>query len=129
MKLALALMFVPGVALADTPLSGAEFDARTLGRTMTYARDGDVWGREMYLKDRKVIWAFDGEPCKRGLWQEPAAGLICFSYEDAPDEQECWRFYDRAGRLFAQSELEPDAMMLAAVEESETGMVCDGLGV
>lgn len=128
MKLALALMLVPGLALAETPLSGAEFDARTVGRTMTYARGGEVWGREVYLKDRKVIWAFDGEPCKRGTWQEPQPGLICFSYDDAAQDQECWRFYDREGGLFAQSELAPEEGDLAAVEQSEAGLVCDGLG-
>lgn len=129
MKVALAMAFVPGLALAETPLSGAEFDARTIGRTLTYAGDGLVWGREEYLKDRRVIWAFEGEPCKYGRWQEPQPGLICFSYDDAPQEQECWRFYDRAGGLVARSELSPEEASLAVVEDSETGMICGGLGV
>ena len=116
-------------AWAETPMTGAEFEARTTGRTMTYARDGQVWGREQYLAGRKVIWAFEGEDCKRGVWDEPQPGLICFAYDDAPDEQECWRFYERQGGLFAQSELAPEAGVLAAMQESDKGMICGGLGV
>lgn len=114
---------------AETPLSGAEFEARTTGRTMTYAREGQVWGREQYLAGRKVIWAFEGEDCKRGVWDEPQPGLICFSYDDAPDAQECWRFYGRQDGLFAQSALALDAGELAAMDDSDKGMVCGGLGV
>lgn len=129
MRLVLALVALPGLAWAETPLSAVEFDARTMGRTMTYAQEGQIWGREQYLPGRKVIWAFEGEPCKYGTWAELAPGLICFAYDDAPTEQECWRFFDRGAGFFAQSELAPDAAMLAAVEESDKGMVCDGLGV
>lgn len=126
---ALALLaLLPGMALAETPLTGAEFDARTQGRTLTYSRDGQVWGREQYLKDRKVIWAFEGEGCKNGVWNEPQPGLICFVYDDAPDEQECWRFFDRPEGIFAQSELDPEGGV-AAIADSDTGMICGGLGV
>ncbi len=127
MRAMLALCLLAAPAWAETPLSAAEFEARTTGRTMTYAREGQVWGREQYLAGRKVIWAFEGEPCKYGTWEEPSPGLICFAYEDAPDEQECWRFYDRAGGLVAQSELAPEGV-LAAIADSDKGMVCDGLG-
>ena len=128
MKRALALCLLAVPAGAETPLSAAEFEARTTGRTLTYARDGLVWGREQYLEGRKVIWAFEGEDCKYGQWQEPLPGLICFAYDDAPQDEECWRFFDRNGGLFAQSELAPEGV-LAAIDDSETGMVCGGLGV
>lgn len=129
MRLVLALVALPGLAWAETPLSAAEFDARTTGRTMTYAQEGQIWGREQYLPGHKVIWAFEGAACKYGTWAELAPGLICFTYEDAPTEQECWRFFNRETGLFAQFELAPDAVTLAAVEESDKGMICDGLGV
>ena len=123
---ALCLMALP--VAAETPLSAAEFEARTTGRTMSYAREGRIWGREQYLKGRKVIWAFEGEACKYGIWDEPQPGLICFSYEDAPQEQECWRFFDRPEGLVAQSEFSPEGV-LAAMDDSATGMICGGLGV
>lgn len=129
MRAALALCLMAAPAWAETPLTAAEFEARTAGRTMTYAREGRIWGREQYLAGRKVIWAFEGEDCKYGIWDELAPGLICFAYDDAPQEQECWRFYDRQEGLFAQSELAPEAGMLAAMAESDKGMVCGGLGV
>lgn len=128
MRTLIALALLPGSALAETPLSAAEFEARSTGRTMTYARDGAVWGREQYLPGRRVIWAFEGEACKYGAWQEPQPGLICFAYDDAPQDPSCWRFFDRSGRLFARSEAAPEAGMLAVVEETAKGMVCEGLG-
>ena len=124
MKLALALMFVPGVALADTPLSGAEFDARTLGRTMTYARDGDVWGREMYLKDRKVIWAFTESECREGYWY-PQDEQICFVYEDSPGEH-CWQFGQGAGGLSARSMTDMPGAELSEVQQTSDGLQCPG---
>lgn len=122
-------VFLASPVQAETPLSAAEFEARTTGRTMTYAREGRVWGREQYLSDHKVIWAFEGEACKYGVWSEAAPGLICFSYDDAPQDVECWRFYNRPDGLFAQSELAPEDGMLAAMVESDKGMTCGGLGV
>ncbi|MCF8510317.1 MAG: hypothetical protein K9G43_02620 [Rhodobacteraceae bacterium] len=129
LRLALSAVFLAAPALGETPLSAEAFEARTTGRTMTYADDGQVWGREQYLSDRRVIWAFEGEECKRGIWDEVQPGLICFAYEDAPDDTECWHFFDREGRLFAQLEHDTDAMSLAAVDETAKGLVCGGLGV
>ncbi|TXI06742.1 MAG: hypothetical protein E6Q73_00190 [Pseudorhodobacter sp.] len=128
MRAALALCLTLTPAWAEVPLSAAEFEARTAGRTLTYAQDGRISGREQYLAGRRVIWAFTGEECKYGVWDEPVPGLICFAYEDAPEQQECWRFYDRAGGLVAQSELAPEGV-LAVMEQSDTGMICGGLGV
>ena len=95
--LALVALILPGPALAQDALTGPEFEARITGKTMTYGRDGQVWGREQYLKGRRVIWAFEGEACKRGTWAEAAPGLICFTYDDRPGDPECWQFFDEGG--------------------------------
>jgi hypothetical protein len=124
--LALALGLWPAMAGADTPMSAAEFDAYTKGKTMTYAQNGEVWGREQYLPNRQVIWAFEGQECKRGTWDEPAPGLICFAYEDDPADLECWRFFADAGRLLAQSEGSDSAQPLAAIEETDAPLACPG---
>jgi hypothetical protein len=123
--LALALL-LPGTAWAAEPLTGAEFDAYTQGKTMTYALEGKVWGREQYLAGGKVIWAFEGEPCKHGFWREAQPGLICFSYEDAPFDLECWRFFQGEGRLEAQSTEDAPANPLAAIEETDEPLACPG---
>lgn len=126
MRLALALCLLATSAWAEAPLSGAEFEARTTGRTMTFAQDGQVWGREQYLEGRRVIWAFEGNDCKHGTWDEPAPGLICFAYDDRPGDPQCWRFYDRAGRLMAEFAASPDGGMLSAVESTTEPLSCPG---
>jgi hypothetical protein len=95
--LLLAALAVP--AAAETPLSGAAFDALTRGQTFTYAEDGVPYGAEEYRDDREVVWSFlDGE-CLHGRWYE-AGDAICFVYEDLEGPR-CWEFFDE-GRLRAR---------------------------
>jgi hypothetical protein len=123
---AFALALLPAMAMAEEPLSAEAFAAYATGKTMTYARDGRVWGREQYLAGRQVIWAFEGQDCKRGLWHEEAPGLICFVYDDDPGGLECWRFYLRDGRLVAWSDGSETGEPLAVVEETPEPMACPG---
>lgn len=126
MKAAALLALLPIAALAETPMSGPEFDAYTKGKTMTYAQGGLVWGREQYLPGAKVIWAFEGQACKHGSWAEAAPGLICFSYEDDPADLECWNFYEGEGGLWARSLGSETAAPLAAIEETDAPLACPG---
>lgn len=126
MRLALCLAMLAAPALAEAPLSATEFEARTTGRTMTYALDGQVWGREQYLPGRREIWAFEGEDCRPGTWNDPLPELICFAYDDRPDDPQCWRFFGTGGRLKAQLAAEPEAGVLSAVEETKVPLGCPG---
>ena len=83
------------VAAAQSPLSGAEFDAYTRGKTLFYGFDGQAYGVERYLSNRRVIWSFLDGDCKEGVWYE-RNGQICFLYEDRPDPQ-CWVFTESGG--------------------------------
>jgi hypothetical protein len=125
MKTMLALILLTAPAWAETPMTAAEFEARVLGRTMTYADSGKVWGREQYLPGRRVIWAFEGQECKHGYWWEETGGAICFAYDDggAPD---CWLLYDRGDSIAAQALDDPDGTPLSVVEESAEPLICPG---
>ncbi|MGR3323233.1 MAG: hypothetical protein ACU0DK_15030, partial [Pseudooceanicola sp.] len=94
--LLLCLALGPGVQMAraaDRPMSAAEFDAYSRGKTFYYGAGGEAYGVEEYLPDRRVRWSFlDGE-CKDGHWYEAAGGQICFVYEDTPDDPQCWTFF------------------------------------
>ena len=122
----LVLALLPGAAWVAEPLTGAEFDAYTQGKTMTYAEGGRVWGREQYLPGAKVIWAFEGEDCKHGTWEEAEPGLICFSYDDDPSDVECWKFFMGDGGLEALSTKGGGGFPLAAIEETDTPLACPG---
>jgi hypothetical protein len=80
-------------ALAEKPLTAAEFEALTTGRVMDHAIDGQVYGAEKYFPDRRVRWAFTGDDCMDGIWYEQGS-MICFEYEDGTGP-ECWTYVRR----------------------------------
>lgn len=111
-------------AQAETPLSAAEFDAYSRDLTLYYATDGQSYGAEQYLPDRRVRWSFLDGNCKEGQWYE-SSGLICFVYEDNPDPQ-CWSFYRRPNGLMARFENDPGKTELYEVKQSDEPMLCLG---
>ena len=109
-------------ALAAEPMNGAAFDAYTRGKTLFYGQNGQAYGAEIYLDDRKVRWSFlDGE-CKDGFWYEEA-GQICFVYEDIQAPQ-CWAFSTNNGKLIARFEDLPGATELYEAEDVGEEMIC-----
>ena len=115
---------LPAAALEDTPLTAEEFDARTLGQTLTFATGGEPYGIEQYLPGRRVIWAFIGEECREGSWF-PVGSQICFEYDDEPGRLHCWTFFDGADGLVARSE-GPGGTELVEVRRAEEAMYCPG---
>lgn len=128
-QLALALCLTAATPVwGETPMTGAEFDAYTLGKTLAYGVDGQVWGIEEYLPNRRVRWAFVGEECKSGYWIETEGSYnICFVYEDTPD-QHCWQFFLRGDRLTAVAEGTDPGAPLAELSQDH-GLSCPGPGV
>lgn len=93
----LSLILIAMPALAETPLSGPEFDAATRGDTITYDYGNGVFGTEEYLDDRRVRWAFEGDLCIYGIWYEKE-DQICFEYESDPTPA-CWLYFLEDGRI------------------------------
>ncbi|MCB2117458.1 MAG: hypothetical protein KDE00_14480 [Rhodobacteraceae bacterium] len=114
------------LAAAETPapLTGAEFEAATVGRTLFYNSGGVGYGVEQYLPGRKVVWAFLGDDCRKGEWYEDN-GFICFIYEDEPDPQ-CWTFWKGETGLIAKFKDDPFGLPLVAVQQSPEPMACLG---
>ncbi|MCB1359713.1 MAG: hypothetical protein H6899_07725 [Rhodobacter sp.] len=123
----------PDTAPQATPSAPAmtadEFDAYTLGRTLSYAFQGTPYGVEQYLPDRHVRWAFNGDDCQDGTWYE-RNGNICFVYENAPGNEQCWRFY-RSGDGMRGVFQGPDGpgTELYEVQQNDRPMACLGPGV
>ncbi len=111
-------------AAAQTPLSGPEFDTYTRGKTLFYGFEGQVYGVERYLPNRRVIWSFLDGDCKEGVWYQQEE-QICFIYEDRFDPQ-CWVFTRSGGGLVAQFEGDPQATELYEAEDIGEEMVCYG---
>ncbi|WP_127903111.1 hypothetical protein [Solirhodobacter olei] len=122
--LALTLPALPAPA-ADKPMSAAEFDSYSLGKTLYYAIGGKPYGAETYLPDHKVVWAFLGQPCKRGSWYE-AGGLLCFVYPGDDRGPQCWSFFRAGAGLKAHFAGDPDGTDLIEVRQSDKPLICPG---
>lgn len=115
---------------SDQPSMNAEaFDAYTLGRTLSFSMQGTPYGIEEYLPNRRVRWAFVGQECQTGVWYE-RNGNICFLYDNAPADEQCWRFYasDDGLRGVFQGPDGPSTE-LYEVQQSSDPLTCAGPGV
>lgn len=122
---ALALLLsLAAPAAAQTPMSGAEFEAYTTGKTL-YFSSGDVpYGVEEYFPGRRVRWSFlDGE-CKDGTWYE-AQDHICFEYEDDTPAQ-CWQFFEGPTGLRARFQGDSPGRELYETHQADEPMYCKG---
>ena len=86
---ALAPAFGPaiGPAFAQSPMTAAEFEAYTNGKTLYFNNQGETYGAERYFDKRRVEWSFLDGVCQQGRWFEAGRDYICFVYEDTVDPQ------------------------------------------
>ncbi|ATI41448.1 hypothetical protein CBW24_05160 [Pacificitalea manganoxidans] len=111
-----ALVALPALA-QERPMSAAEFEAYTTGKTLTFSSDGYAYGMEEYDADRRVRWSFLDGDCREGRWY-PQDQFICFVYERTP-ETHCWTFYDTGQGLRAVFEDDPGAVQLSEAGADE----------
>lgn len=123
LALAFCLAALPAAA-QQTPMTASEFEAYATGKTLTYARDGAIWGTEQYLPGRRVVWAFTEDICRDGSWYEDQ-NAICFVYDDEGVPQ-CWEFFLGQGGLSARFLGDPDSTPLSEVAQSDGPMPCAG---
>lgn len=124
MRILLFLLAFLAAPLAADPMTGAEFEAYTTGKTLFFGQNGAAYGAETYLENRRVRWSFlDGE-CKNGYWYDEGP-LICFVYEDRPEPQ-CWTFELGPRGLIARFENDPAATELYEAQDVGEEMLCLG---
>ncbi|MFV0245897.1 MAG: hypothetical protein ACK5IB_12865 [Qingshengfaniella sp.] len=111
-------------ALADTPLTAAQFEAYVTGKTLTYGQDGQAYGIEEYLPNRQVRWSYLGDACLDGHWY-PQGTAICFAYDGA-DPPQCWKFFLGTQGLSARFLGDPNPVPLYEIAQSPKPMVCPG---
>ena len=105
-------------------LSIQEFDAFSVGKTLDYAIDGQLYGSEMHLPGRKTRDADTGEACHDGTWF-PRGDAICFVYDGDPT-QHCWTFWRQGDGLLAlPTDSAPDAAH-SVVTIAKSPLICPG---
>jgi len=126
LTLCAALLVAALPAAAEEPMTAEEFDAYTRGLTLTYSVEGTPYGVEQYLPNRRVRWTFIGDQCQDGIWYE-RAGNICFIYDNAPMNEQCWQFFQTEGGLRAVFQ-GPDgpSTELYEVQQNDAPMACMG---
>ena len=121
-----ALSSLSAPAVAQTRLNGAEFERYTEGRTLTFSFMGEPYGVEEYRPGRRVIWAFIGDECQEGIWFERDSN-ICFVYDHAPGDEQCWAFYQtETGLLGVFQGPDGPSTELYEVENSDKPLLCPG---
>ncbi|ETX27575.1 hypothetical protein [Roseivivax isoporae] len=120
----LAVLALAGAATAQEAMTAAEFEAYVTGKTLYFGENGEAYGVETYLEDRRVRWSFLDGDCKDGIWYEDA-GNICFVYEDNPVPQ-CWSFFRAEGGLRAVFENDPGQTVLYEARQDDAPMICHG---
>lgn len=118
---------IAGPACAETPMTGAQFEAYVQGKTLSFDAGDGPYGVEAYHPGRRVTWAFIGDECHAGIWYEQGAN-ICFTYDFDPIPQ-CWQFFAAPGGLRAEFVNEPDTTVLYEALDDATGLICPGVGV
>jgi len=121
---ALILALISGPALAETPITAAEFEAHVTGKTVTYQQFGTLFGVEEYLPDRKVRWSVAPNECQYGSWY-PQDDTICFVYEYSPTPA-CWTFWLKGGALVALSVTAAPGEELYEVKADTQPLPCPG---
>lgn len=121
---ALLACLLAAPALAQTPMTGAEFDAYVTGKTMDYFADGQAFGREVYLPGRKVRWAYTADECKLGHWFAEG-GNICFLYDGDP-EPKCWTIWPDGEGLAASYMTDAPGVAPRTVRETTEPLSCAG---
>ncbi|MGL4236269.1 hypothetical protein [Tabrizicola sp.] len=116
------LIAAPGAA--ETPMNAEEFEAFVTGKTMDYIAYGTPFGREVYLPDRKVRWAFTDDECRSGSWYGDG-DYICFLYNGDP-EPKCWTIWQRGQDLAASYITDTPDIPPRQVVETDEPLACEG---
>ena len=94
-------LFIGTPCLAQTQISPEMFLDQAVGKTLTFTekRSGQTVGVEQFLSRDKSVWTAVDFRCTYGKI-EVRGPLICFTFKDYPNPENCWMpFIDDTGLL------------------------------
>ena len=122
--LALIALIFTTAAHAQTRMSGAEFDALSQGTTMYFTENGQFYGAEQFLPDRRSVWRAEDGTCVNGKWNEEK-GSLCFLYDNG-DGPYCWDITGSIEDMTITSTTGPDPLVLKLSGQDTTPIICTG---
>jgi hypothetical protein len=121
---------LPAPTLAETPMTGAEFQAYIGTSTVSYLYNDGFIGQADYGPDQTLLWRYDveNEPCQKGFWYQTGDAL-CFEFEDQKLGA-CWHFYRQSDGIVGIGIGEVEGVRIIDVARTDTPLSCpaDPLG-
>ena len=118
--------FLANTALAEAPMTAAEFEDYVNGRIVSFGTEGNPgFGVEQYLDGRRVIWSTGDGTCTNGVWYE-SKGDICFRYDGDP-EPKCWAIYREGDGMRAVFTTRPGTSVIVEAEDYSVPLICGEL--
>jgi hypothetical protein len=110
---------------AGPALTARSFDALTLGKRFDTFDPNDLYGVEEFLPGQRSLWR-DARGCKSATWYQ-AGDMICFRYEDDPENPDCWVYKTIDGVLWGWLDGQANGPTVRLIEGT-TPMTCDWIG-
>ncbi len=101
----LATVGFGGALAAQEPMTPAEFGAMAESYTLYFSENGNHYGSEQYLSDRRTVWRDSNGRCVNGKWSD-IDGAMCFVYDDDSGVH-CWTLSREGERIFVLSTNDP----------------------
>ncbi|MFM2390619.1 MAG: hypothetical protein RLZZ437_2174 [Pseudomonadota bacterium] len=125
LRVVLTLAFLlPLPAWAERVMTPTEFEAYATGKTIDYADDFSVWGREEYLPGRRVRFSFTDDECRFGTWYDQG-DQVCFVYELDP-EPKCWTYFTDGKNVTTVFESDGPGGTVSRAMPTKEPLVCLG---
>jgi hypothetical protein len=128
MRALLLASLLASPVLAESPMTGAEFQAHVGTSTISYLYSNGVRGVADYGPDRTLLWAFERDDCIKGYWF-PDGDQLCFAFDDGTLSS-CWHFFKDGDRLHGTATVlgsgdEPD-LKVYEVSHTDQPLTCPG---
>ena len=117
-------LLLPLPAWAERVMTAAEFDDYATGKTIDYADDFSIWGREQYLPDRRVRFSFTDDECRFGTWYDQG-DQICFVYDNDP-EPKCWIYFTDGKNVTTIYQTDGPGGRVSTARPTKEPLVCLG---
>lgn len=114
-----------GPALAEPPMTAAEFSAHVGTDTLTYGYSTGLIGIATYGPDQTLVWRYEDGDCVKGRYSQ-SGDAICFAFE-ITDISACWHFGLVSGRLHGVVTNAPGNDRIFEIGRSDRPLDCPDL--